>query len=164
VAVAHTPDVAPFQQQSISYFGNTCAIRQGELHCWGDNRFGQLGRGDYEQQNVPARVGDAVDWKSIELASGPGTFACGLRGSGELYCWGDNRSGALGTGDYESRSVPTRVGDASDWSMVAVQGGVVVTGGHACGIRKGELYCWGDNTFGQLGTPPDRSLQMVEWE
>lgn len=73
--------------------------------------------------------------------------ACGVRG-GTLLCWGDNSTGQLGLDDLVSRSVPTPVGSASDWRVVAGAGGL----GH-CGIRGGEsLWCWGWNDEGSLGT------------
>ena len=66
---------------------------------------------------------------------------------GQLYCWGDNAHGQLGTGDLEPRIVPTRVGSFNDWLHVAT------SETHTCAIRApGALYCFGDNASGQLAT------------
>ena len=35
--------------------------------------------------------------------------SCGLDGGGDLWCWGANTGGALGTGSWEGSSVPVRV-------------------------------------------------------
>jgi serine/threonine-protein kinase len=37
------------------------------------------------------------------------------------------------------------VGDGKDWSQVAVGGSFT------CGLRGNDLYCWGDNSQGQIG-------------
>jgi len=67
--------------------------------------------------------------------------------AGEVWCWGSNESGQVGTGSTaEAVSTPMRVGKASDWT--ALDAAYVST----CAIRAGELYCWGHNDSGQLGT------------
>ena len=64
-----------------------------------------------------------------------------------MYCWGANVSGQLGTGDVESRSVPTPV--AGDLGQVSSMS----TGlSHTCAINAEQsLFCWGSNSEGQLG-------------
>jgi len=80
----------------------------------------------------------------FSLAAGFG-HVCGVV-RGALLCWGANASGQLGTGDLVSRSVPTRVGAASDW--VQVEAGT----SSSCARRAGgSVWCWGDNSAGQLG-------------
>ena len=72
-----------------------------------------------------------------------GSHACAVRVDGTLWCWGDNFGGALGVGGATDRSVPTKVGTASDW--VDVSAGDLVT----CGVRGGHgLWCWGEGTPG----------------
>jgi alpha-tubulin suppressor-like RCC1 family protein len=55
------------------------------------------------------------------------------------------------------------VSETGDWVQVAA------LGGHACGIRASggarRLYCWGDNSFGQLGTgslAPEEGFSEVD--
>ncbi len=74
-----------------------------EVRCWGNNDFGQLGRGDAVSRGmVPADMG--ANLVNINLAATidkvvmGNTHACALL-AGKVKCWGDNRSGQLGLGD-----------------------------------------------------------------
>ncbi|MBX3285385.1 MAG: hypothetical protein KF703_08605 [Actinobacteria bacterium] len=119
---------------------DTCGIRGGgELYCWGAGTLvgGVVGDGTEEQRESPTRIGTASDWTAIDVAYG----SCGLRGSGELWCWGYGS----GDGTAERRLSPVRVGTESDWDQVSV--GIY----HSCGLRSLSLYCWGGNDYGQLG-------------
>ena len=80
--------------------------------------------------------------------SGGRQSTCGIQSDGSLWCWGDNYSGELGTGDTISHSTPTRVGSEDDWASVSV--GLW----YACGIKTDQsLWCWGRNFDGDLGFP-----------
>jgi alpha-tubulin suppressor-like RCC1 family protein len=68
--------------------------------------------------------------------------------TGELWCWGLNDYGQLGSGDLTPTRMPRRIGAESDWGLVS--GGFE----HTCGLRRdGGLWCWGNNAVGQLGVP-----------
>ena len=114
----------------------SCAIDQGgAVHCWGEDRFGQLGRGRTLLATRPVAVANAP---SLVTVTGGDGFACGLTQTGEAWCWGDNIRGALGDGTLLSRATPR-----------PVQGGIhfasLSAGRYACGLTpEGTLYCWGD--------------------
>ena len=106
-------------------------------------------------KNTPTRIGIASDWTHIALsiqAYSVLPHTCGLR-SGKLFCWGHNGFGQLGDGTNGSsyfdtsadKNTPTLIGSNSDWTHISL-GNI-----HTCGIRSGNLYCWGGNDYGQLG-------------
>jgi alpha-tubulin suppressor-like RCC1 family protein len=74
-----------------------CGIRtNGTLGCIGSNSKGQLGDGTTtDHTNAAVQVGTYTDWTSVAAGT---DFTCGVRGTGTLYCWGSNASGAIGDG------------------------------------------------------------------
>jgi prepilin-type N-terminal cleavage/methylation domain-containing protein len=125
----------------------SCGLRSnGRAYCWGDNGWGQLGDGTNLDSRTPVEVGGGfTDWVSI---SGYGSGMCGVRSTGQAYCWGRNDYGQLGKGIGGDSSVPTEVsGSEIDWTSITY-------GWRAsCGIRKpGIAYCWGANDYGALGS------------
>ena len=74
--------------------------------------------------------------------------ACGLRGTA-LYCWGAGTVGQIGDGGSVNRSTPTLVavpGGSTGWATVSAGAN------STCAVTDTRrAYCWGANTFGQLG-------------
>ena len=77
--------------------------------------------------------------------------ACGLNPNGFAYCWGMNDVGQLGDGTTEPGvrdGLPAPRPVAGYRSFISIAAGDFFT----CGLTPGgEIYCWGDNTHGQLG-------------
>ena len=77
--------------------------------------------------------------------------ACALLEGGTVACWGDDSTGAIGNGDVTP--------DAGVAAPVVVQGlphaiDVGVGEGFTCALVDtggGGVWCWGDNSEGQLG-------------
>lgn len=66
--------------------------------------------------------------------------------NGELWAWGNNDNGQLGDGTNVQRTVPVRIGSATNWVLVASDRN------HSLGIKSdGTLWAWGLNNRGQLG-------------
>src|SRR5687768_11600830 len=79
-----------------------------------------------------------------------GNHTCELRPGNIALCWGKNAEGQLGIRtNTVSEITPQNVREPAGVSFVAMGGGAY----HTCGLTSGGLaYCWGDNTFGELGT------------
>lgn len=120
----------------------------GTAICWGRQENGQLGAGSFGPSSAssPRTVSGDISWSDIYVGR---ISTCGASTSGVGYCWGSNFAGEVG-----NTSVP--LGTSSP-APVAVEGGLtfstVVAGWrHSCGIStSGSVYCWGENTRGQLG-------------
>ncbi len=133
---------------------HTCAIEQtGLLWCWGDNRHGQLGIGSIDEDRLsPALVTTQVTWHSV----GAGRHhTCAVNAADDtMQCWGDNTYGQLGTDTAMPGFVtqPVETGPVS-WSTSGIDRPAVTAGDrHTCAISIDyRLYCWGDNSRGQLG-------------
>lgn len=74
-------------------------------------------------------------------------FTCGLRGTGDIDCWGSGRvltENVAIPPEGEFQSIKTEF-----WQ--------------ACGVTSdGTAFCWGDNTEGQLDHPSGAWLQIVQ--
>jgi alpha-tubulin suppressor-like RCC1 family protein len=124
---------------------HTCGLATtGVAYCWGSNSVGQLGGGELGPHRAPTPVLSNFAFKSVSAGD---FYTCGLDLNGAAWCWGMNASGRLGNG-----------GGANANGPVAVAGGLTFTalangkGGHTCGIAtSGANYCWGVNSYGQLG-------------
>jgi hypothetical protein len=86
---------------------HTCALaRGGDVYCWGQNSYGQLGDGTTEDRAAPVSVAGAPPFVDLVAAGG---HSCGLTAGGQLHCWGYNLDGQLGDGTRLNRTRPTLV-------------------------------------------------------
>jgi alpha-tubulin suppressor-like RCC1 family protein len=136
---------------------HVCGLTSGRsVYCWGDNVSGQLGADDtgercdqyYTQQQScssrPLRVQGGVSFQTLTAGK---WHTCGLTVAGDVYCWGLNSNGQLGSGDTAQSAVPKQV------AAGGVHFSTISAGGwHTCGLAyDGLTYCWGANGSGQLG-------------
>jgi alpha-tubulin suppressor-like RCC1 family protein len=129
---------------------HTCAviIRNGqEGVCWGDNSLGQLGDASNTQRTSPTDIAGARQWTFIVTGA---RHTCGTSSSA-LYCWGSNSNGQMGNGNAgQTTNTPTLVSgiDAfwitSGWNYMCLSGSLP-------NAQTSQLFCWGQNDFGQLG-------------
>jgi len=126
---------------------HTCATTSvAELYCWGSDSSGQLGIGSQSDRRIfPTLVSGGL---SFALVTAGRAHTCAqIAGANELYCWGANDRGQLGDSTNTLRTAPVRV------SGGVALGSATAGRDHTCALSgaDGSAYCWGDNTFGQLG-------------
>lgn len=138
----------------------TCALTPaGSIKCWGSNGTGQLGAGKTFNQlpNSPSAVavvtapnGTTPLTSVLRLAAGD-AHACAVMADGTLRCWGQNTYGELGYDPNVNTSSngPVQVAGLSSVSVTSVS----VGGDASCALTTtGDVYCWGVNSVGQLGS------------
>jgi len=120
----------------------------GEGYCWGSNN-SKLGNGPTgTDSSSPVQVAGGLLFQSISSGYG---HSCGVTTSQQVYCWGLNGSGQLGSG-VANGSTPVRSGSI-EAIEVAASGIGTGSGAHSCAISANRLtvWCWGRNDTGQLG-------------
>lgn len=129
----------------------SCAtLTSGSTTCWGKLRtrprpppvphgggggYGVIGLG---QVDPPVVVTKLPGPDGLAQHDGGHRFACGVRTTGSVVCWGHIPSDPAGYGFVEQP-----IGDATQ---------VVAGDAHACALdRSGAVWCWRSNEQGQLG-------------
>lgn len=113
-----------------------------------DNNF-QLGQGLTfigEHRSSPVQIAGGGTY--INVFAGPST-GYAVRTGGTLWGWGQNSSAILATGIPASttrQSAPVQISSSTTWSKVSCDGNSVLA------IKNNELFAWGSNSSGQLGT------------
>ena len=155
---------------------HTCVLYENKkVSCWGDNKFGQLGykpsktevlgkhkRSDSQKFKLNPYAEDFkfvnLDEDVIQVSAG-GDSTCVLLDGGGVRCWGSNSHGQLG---LESKNIV----DASvvkDLPLGERAKFVDIGSSHTCAVLiDGQMKCWGDNSFGQLGQGHNMPLGVGE--
>ncbi len=138
-------------KSAIGYY-QVCGVIDYKTWCWGRNEDGQLGDGTTTNSLVPVRVvrdsGMLAGKADTDVAVGR-HFACTIS-SNEVYCWGSNERGQLGNGSTTPSLRPVKVTQTTGLAGKQLSN-IVTTEKTACVIASGDIYCWGDSRYGQLG-------------
>ncbi len=160
-------------------FYHTCAIITGGiLKCWGQNGYYQLGNNLNADSGTPITVDAGTSYADVSAGY---RHTCAITTAGVLKCWGNIPSTAstgtpmiidAGTlyakvfAGYATTCAITVVTDelkcwgslssaGSTSSLITVGTGyqkVAFGTNHVCALQtNGTIYCWGNNTYGQLG-------------
>lgn len=146
-----------------------CALADGVPYCWGGNEDGQLGNGTIGPNALaPTRVdttGVLSGLTILDITQGGAgygdgggyTHVCVLASSatstGSVYCWGSNKSGQLGNASNTRSAVPVAVSPSADGIFTNTNVSGIYAGiHHVCANYSNWVYCWGENSDGQLGT------------
>jgi len=152
----------PFSQTPVQVAGLPAikAISAGYRYClaldengyvwgWGDNMKGQLGQPAVESMPTPARMSTL---SNIVAISAGYENSLALDADGTVWSWGSNYSGELGNGTFaplSSNPVPNRVPLPLDATVAGIYAGLQNA---MAFTQTGEVYGWGSNDQGALGT------------
>jgi len=129
-------------------FDHTCAVKtDGSLWCWGGNDRGQLGDGTNVGKVIPKRIFAS----GVKKVSAGAKYTCAIKNDSSLWCWGENNTGQLGLGIIGGYyTIPQFITD--DVIKVSTTAGLSWGAGHTCAVKSdGSIFCWGNNSYGQLG-------------
>jgi len=168
---------------------DTCGVSDAQVYCWG---------GSYEgsPRKINTPPGAQIEIESISVGGGrigvrgsaepfsagdERPLACALAAGGQVFCWGDNVNGELGSGEIpgpgnpiDHRDQMQKVDqdtlvfiDVSAGSRLATPAGVEHDAAHACALTQDRaIYCWGSNLSGALGvldsSPAFAPIRIVE--
>lgn len=124
-----------------------CALTaEGAVSCWGENDFGQLGRGTFVAGGD--RHAARVDLPPTQQISAGWNTTCARLRDATVRCWGGNFFGVVGDGSNQHRNRPVAVAGLASVAEIAV------THEHACARSDdGSLACWGSNSSASPRAP-----------
>ena len=102
---------------------------------------------------------DEISITPLPQVSAGGSHTCAVV-DGSAKCWGDGAQGRLGHNERAGRTAPkttpTQVDGLTSGVTYISAGLSAFTGpegvkSHTCALVNGGAFCWGDNSFGQLG-------------
>lgn len=164
MAASRLPDVdlGGARAESIAAGGyQTCVVlTDGKVRCWGSNSRGEVGLnslevyGDNESpNNASFNVDFGTDLRAVQVAAG-WLHTCALFSNGRVRCWGLGNAGQLGNGgtDNWGDSAQRIVANQKDVQLDGRAVQVVAGEAHSCALlESGDVQCWGDGQYGQLG-------------
>lgn len=138
---AYTCDERPCTTKGLVVGDAHGCVRDGfdALWCWGDNAFGQLGRGiTSPAERCP---GPTVELGAVVRASAS-QHMCALDGRGVLSCWGSNDSGQV---DWSAGAEAiVRTPSPLDAAAILVEPAVLDVGPDlSCAASGSSVSCWG---------------------
>lgn len=131
-----------------------CAVQGGALKCWGSNFNGQLGNKSTTESILPV-IAAGLEAGVTAVSAGQNHTCAAV--NNELKCWGSNSVGQLGI----SAGAGTYITQPTSLSPPLKDISAIAAGeNHTCAVSEKQLYCWGNNVFGQLGIYPGTNLAV----
>lgn len=132
----------------VSAGGEFTAVlkRDGTVWCWGDNLYGQLGIGGKAgSPRYSAKPVQVMQLQNIVSISAAYSYVLAVDKYGTVWTWGENISRNPKSPKNSYRSLPAKVSGLKNIRQVGAGMGAIALD------KDGYVYCWGDNTYGQLG-------------
>ena len=149
----------------------TCTVANGIGWCWGASDY----PGDFDPDRLSRALPVAVDipepitriatsrsWEVIEnrVSYREKHRWCATSVTGAVYCWGLNNAGQAGDGTKQFALQAVRVA-----GLPAPAAEVKVMPYSTCAVlTTGKVYCWGSNSYGQLGAGLPKGSVLVPAE
>jgi alpha-tubulin suppressor-like RCC1 family protein len=136
----------------------------GQLYAFGDNLYGELGSatnsGTGTPNPTPTLVGLPGQIGTVSQISAGGDHSLAVTSSGQLYTFGSNAYGQLGSttnsGVATANPTPTLVGLPGQIGTVTQ---IAAAETHSLAVTSsGQLYTFGDNYYGQLGNATNSGM------
>ncbi len=152
-----------------NFKGHTCSLYRGQVTCFGNNEFGQLGREN--TINFGGNPSDTVTSQAQVINFGVNNFGvahyikdialgknhtCVLTSTNEVKCFGDNQFGQLGYGNTSNYGDTTGSMGASlptvNLGSTDEVDSIIALNHSTCALMGGTtIKCWGKNDVGQAG-------------
>ena len=123
------------------------AATGGAVWCWGDDDRNQLGTAadGAAAVNVPGQADTVTAARSVATGL---EYSCAVLTDDTVSCWGRNHLAQLGRGSV----TPASTAAAAAVSVGAPVSKVAAGKAFACALTTaGAVWCWGENTAGQVG-------------
>ncbi len=155
------PGLTDIVQISAGGFHSLALNSRGQVYGFGSNEYGQVGSNtlwrrasfDAELQNIRhlILIEDLTDIISI---SAGGYHSLVLNSIGQVYSFGNNRSGQLGLGIVNSQFSPTLIPTVSN--VTSISAGY----DHSLLVSNNQFYGFGENTFNQVGISSSNGVKI----
>ncbi|WP_347812871.1 RCC1 domain-containing protein [Leucobacter luti] len=137
-----------FTKLAANYSHSVAIGTDGNAYGWGDNSYGQLGDGTTSSSTTPVKVSAPDGVTFVDIAAGA-FFTIATGSDDKTYAWGYNSTGQLGNGTLTNSPIPVEVLTPASVTFSRLGAGVGFAGAEG---SDGNIYMWGDNSNGQLGT------------
>ena len=131
---------------------HTCVILHDQsMKCWGNSAQGFLGNGYFWTEFwTPQEVnlGEQGGANTATETSSFGHHSCTIMTDNAVKCWGEAGHGQLGHGVHDGWHTDPFLAVMGNVTPIEMAAGYH----HTCSIYDNyNLYCWGDNMWGQVG-------------
>jgi hypothetical protein len=135
-------------------FDFACVTRAGQVWCWGENEFGQIGAAPSDEI-LPVTLVQGLD-NVTEIVAGE-QHACALIDDGNVFCWGNNEDGQAGESAPELTCSRVWIDDPEDapcqptpTRVPGIEGATSLVANRTttCALfDDGSFTCWGQTDY-----------------
>lgn len=163
---------------NFEFDGMPVDIQQGEIHSlvltdkgkvysFGDNGFGALGIGNYDDKNIPTLINFDFDGMPVDIRAGD-HHSIIFTDTNKVYSFGRNDDGQLGLGDTVNRNIPTLIENFNILtsyililSQNLLEAGIIKVDGENISIPYSKKF--EQNTIINIKQIPNDKYEFVKW-